>query len=211
VIRRLLRRRPSTWLLVAGGLAVLAALATLRAAATGPTEPVLVAGRDLSPGTRPMATDLRIAMVPDGGVLTGMLTAPDEVGERMMIAPVREGEPITQAALGGDPTVAPRPLAVAERAVSIPASAAGATIAALVPGARVDVAAPVGVNGDVALAVRDAEVIAVIPAGVDAETQGAILLRVTADEALALSRAGDLGGGVRVIVRPFDERTEVAP
>ncbi len=213
MIGRLLRRRPSTWLVVAGALALLAAIATMRAAASGPTEPVLVAARDLTAGSRPADTDLEVLMIPAGAALPGQLLGPDDVAGRMLVTPVRAGEAITQAALGGDPAIGPRPLEADERAVSIPASAAGATVAALVPGARVDVAAPDAVTGRVRLVVRNAEVIAVVTAQEgDTQSQEALLLRVSADEALALSGAGDQAG-VRVIVRPFDDApaTEVAP
>lgn len=213
MIRRLMRRRPSSWLILAGALAALAALATMRAAASGPTEPVLVAARDLPAGAPIADTDVVMRAVPADGALPGMLSQLDQAGGRVLIGPVRAGEPLTQAALGGDPEIAPRPLASGERAISIPASAAGATVAALAQGTRVDVAAPDGETGRVTLAVRDAEVIAVVaPAdGGATDGQGAILLRVTAEQALALSSAGDQAGGVRVIVRPFADAAGAMP
>ena len=72
---RLTRRRPTGWFAVAGVLAVVAGLLTMRAAATQtPMDTVLVAARNLSVGTRLERIDTVVTpvRVPAAGVLPGM-------------------------------------------------------------------------------------------------------------------------------------------
>lgn len=177
---------------------------------------VLVAGADLSVGERIGGDPARIAVarVPARSVLPGMVRSLDEVGDRLLAVPIGAGEPITLATLGGG-GVAPRPLAVGERAISVPIGAAGSAAAILAPTVRVDVVAPIG-RGESAIAgvvVRAAEVIAVTtPPGADTGVLegGAVLLRTTEADALRLSAALDLAGGVRLLPRPAGE-TGVTP
>lgn len=203
-------RRPGAWFVLA---ALLAAGAFVLARGAGqsadPGERVLVAARPVAPGTVITADDaglLATARVPSGGVLPGMLRSANDAVGRRVVAAVTAGEPITQAALGGDPRIAPAPLAAGERAMPVPLRAAGATAAAPVPGARVDVMASdgEGLAGRTRVVVPDAEVLAVMrsdPADGDAGGD-AIVLRLTSDQALDVTRALDFAREVRVVARP---------
>ena len=91
----LARRRPLAALLTA--IAVLAALRTL-APPPEPTARVLVAAHDLEPGAVLGAEDLTAAAYPVGTVPDGL--ARDPVG-RILAAPLRRGEPLTDVRLVG--------------------------------------------------------------------------------------------------------------
>lgn len=210
---RRLRRRPSPWFVVAGALALIAMLMTLRAAARTPTAEIVVATDTITAGTPAAAAAIGMRSVPAGVAdLPGIVRHTGEIVGRRFAVTVGAGEPVTQASLGGDPAIAPRPLAVGERAVSIPAATAGAALPALVPGARVDVTAP-SVSGTAQLVVRDGEVIArqeTDPAG-GSVSEGGVLLRVREADAVKLGAAVDGAGGIRILIRPFDEIERAAP
>lgn len=203
------RRRPSPWFAAAAILALLAALGTMRAAASGERAPILVAAEDLAVGDDLSdPARLRVVQVPAGAKLPGLLTDAAAIAGRRLAVPVARDEPLTDAALGGRPGIIPAPLAAGERAVSVPASAAGAALPVLVPGARVDVVGALADNAETQVVVEGAEVIvqqvAVDPgAGSDV---GAILLRVSATDALRLSAALDRATGVRVLPRAYADR-----
>jgi len=210
-IRRPHWRGPSGWFVAAGLLATVAWFGTIRAAATGDVIDVLVAAEDL-----PVGVDLtvdrhvRLVHVPANDALAGMLTQVEQIDGRLTAVPLGAGEPITDAALGGARGRSPAPLARGERAMSVPASAAGAALAVLVPGARVDIVTSLHDRSGGQDVVRGAEVITTqIPdMGVGATTEGAILLRVSVADALRLSSALDRGAGVRVLPRPADEAVD---
>ncbi len=215
MIRRLRHRRPSMWFVLAAALATIAAITTMRAAATnGTTATVVVAARDLPYGANfgESVANAREVVVPRDGVLPGMVQRRSDLVGRSLSVPVRAGEPITQASLGGEPGVAPEPLRRGERAISVPRGAAGAAITALVPGARVDVISSSD-SGEARLVVARAEVIAqTIPSETDpASDGGAVLLRVTAKGALDLSAALDGTRGVRLVPRPTNDEGEDIP
>jgi Flp pilus assembly protein CpaB len=208
-MRRFLKRRPTGWFAAATVLAILAGLLTMRAAATHtPTDTVVVATVNLGVGTRLDQPEpaLAIVNVPAGGVLPGMLRTFDDLRGRTLAVPIRAGEPVTDGALGGAPGVAPEPLRQGERAVSVPLAAAGAAAAVLVPGVRADVvAAPAEGSSASRVVVVAAEVLAqTAPPGAEVGTLdgGAVLLRVSAEDALQLSAALDVSGGVRLLPRP---------
>jgi Flp pilus assembly protein CpaB len=157
--------------------------------------------------TAPVA--LTTAQVPPSAVLPGMLGDPAAALGRRVVAPVGAGEPVTQAVLGGAPGAGPAPLAVGERAVAVPLSAAGAAAAGVRPGARVDVVASTGegLAGRTALVVADAEVLGVgTPDAVDpAGAPGEVVLRVRARHALRITAALNFAREVRLLVRPPEE------
>jgi Flp pilus assembly protein CpaB len=218
MIRRLRRRPAGLWFAVAAILTVLAVMTSVRASARSvPTTVVLVAATDLAFGASgaQLGAGVREQLVPRDGALPGVLRRREELTGRVLSMPVAAGEPITQSSLGGNPAIAPRPLAPGERAISVPASTAGAALPALVPGARVDVIASGDMEGSAArVVVSGAEVIAQ-SALVDAEgaplDAGHILLRVDAEASLDLGTALDSARGVRVLARPASTRTEVMP
>ena len=214
-------RRGSAWLALAAVAALVAAGLTLRAAARPDAEgTVLVATANLPAGLlldgQTASTALAVAAVPSSLELPGLLRAPAEAVGRRVAAPVAAGEPITEAALGGAPGVGPEPLAVGERAVAVPLSAAGGAAAGIGAGARVDVVASTGEGpaGRTAIVVGDAEVLAVAQAPAvegGVATGGEVLLRVSAAQALRITAALNFAREVRLLVRPQDEVGQSGP
>lgn len=208
---RRLRARPSVWFVVAAVLGILAAITTIRAAASEDTTvEVLVAAADLQAGTRIGEDAIAAVRVPARGVLPGLYRSRDAVLGRVVSAPIARGEALTPSGLGGSLGVGPEPLAVGERAVSVPISAAGAAAAVLSPGVLVDVVATRGDGApEASVVVAAAEVLAVTAAaGADdaaGSEGGAVLLRARGRAALRLSAALDLGRGVRLLPRPAAE------
>jgi Flp pilus assembly protein CpaB len=207
------RRRGALWMALAGAAGLLAVVLTLRAA--GQPEPggwVLVARSPLPPGlfidATVVAEALAPAPVPSGLELGGLLSSADEALGRRTAAPVAPGEPLTQAALGGAPGAGTAPLAVGERAVAVPLSAAGGG-AGLSAGARVDVVASTGEGpaGRTRVVVADAEVLATTEASPEGElgASGETLLRVTSAQARRLTAALNFAREVRLLARPRDE------
>ncbi len=207
-------RRPGWWFLVA---ALLAGGAFAVASGIGRGEDrgasVLVAARTIPAGEVLGGAGaqglLALAAVPDGSVLPGMLRDPAAANGRRTVAPIGQGEPITDAALGGAPGLGPAPLAVGERAVALPLRALGAVAGAPAPGTRVDVLASdgEGLAGRTHVVVSGAEVLAVMRDDVGrGEGAGdAILVRVSTQQALQVTRALDFAREVRVVGRPVAE------
>jgi len=212
-MRSLRIRRPGWWFLIAAVLAVGAfMLASGMGRGEEPGARVLVAARAIPAGevigggARGL---LAVASVPMGAVLPGMLVDAAEAAGRRTVAPLAAGEPITQAALGGTPGHGPGPLLVGERAVAVPLRALGAAAGAPAPGARVDVLASdgEGLAGRTRVVVSGAEVLAIMrddPSRGDGSGD-ALLLRVTAAQALEVTRALDFAREVRVVSRPASE------
>ncbi len=165
-IRRavLARRR-----LLAAVCAALAVAGALQAAAAPPptTEPVLVAARDLASGEPVAAGDLVEARYAAGTAPQGL--AEDPVG-RVLAAPLRRGEPVTDVRLVGADLAAAHPGRVAA-----PVRLPDASMAALLrPGDRVDLVAADPQGGGAAEVVASRlPVLAVPAAGADATESGA--------------------------------------
>jgi pilus assembly protein CpaB len=104
-------RRPRSPLLllrrVAAGLLATAALVLALRPAPAPARagpvavPVVVAARDLLPGTALGPADLAVARWPPGDVPGGVATSPAELEGRVLAAGVRRGEPLTDVRLVG--------------------------------------------------------------------------------------------------------------
>lgn len=118
---------------VAAGAAVLAL-----APPAPPTVPVLVAAHDLAPGVTLASADVRVAALSERAVPSGALaTAGDAVG-RVLAAPLRAGEPLTDVRLVGRALLRSLP----DGQVGAPLQLADADVAALLrPGDLVDVVA----------------------------------------------------------------------
>jgi pilus assembly protein CpaB len=183
-------RRAATWhrrLLVAGLLAASVAFG-LQAVSPPPphTEPVLVAAKDLSGGTRLAPDDVRITRLAPTGLPDGALRTASVATGRTLGAPVRKGEVLTDVRLVGrslldsygDGFVA-APVRVAD-AASVRLVAAGDIVDVLAAGPGVNGSATVGARV-VAAAVP---VVTIPPAGGSSlgETdvgQGALVVVVT--------------------------------
>jgi Flp pilus assembly protein CpaB len=121
-------------------LVVLAGGLVLRPAGAGETAEtgVVVAAHDLSPGTTLAQGDLAVHTLPGDVVPSGALTGPATVVGRVLAAPVRAGEPLTDVRLVGPADTA---LTTGDpRAAAVPVRLADPDVADLLrPGIRVDV------------------------------------------------------------------------
>lgn len=167
---------------VLAGLAVLAALSSLRQSPAG--HDVLVARHDLVSGHVVGAGDVRPASVPPGTAPAHVLTVEQVVGRRVA-GPMRAGEPMTDYRVVG-----PGPLAgYGDDAVLTTIRVDRADVAAVTVGDRVDVVgvAPGG-EAPAQVVARGVE-IATVP---DDDRADVLALGVvtTEDGALALAQAG---------------------
>ncbi len=148
---------------LAAALAVLALVLALRpnAASGQPTEPIVVAGHDLAPGTTLAPADLALRRMPRNLLPSGALTSVPSAAGHVLGGALRTGEPITNVRLvdTGLPGEAPGSSAV-------PVRLADPGVADLLrPGVRVDVVTmdpdqtdnPLLASGAIVLTVRDAD------------------------------------------------------
>lgn len=156
------------------GLAVVLALVPARGTAT--TDLVVVAARDLTPGTVLAAGDLTLHELPEQGVPDGASRDPVTVLNRTVAAPVRRGEPLTDVRLAG-PELA-RAIAMDPGTVSVPLRLADSGVAALLhPGATVDVVTTGERQDETVVLARGARILAVLDAGARAtERDGSLVL-----------------------------------
>jgi Flp pilus assembly protein CpaB len=144
-VRRLFGRRGWPRLLAlrrvtAAVLVLLAVVLAVRApqARGTPTVPVLVAARDLAPGSSLGVVDVRVARAPSSLRPAAALTDADQVVGRVLAGAASAGEPITRARLVGPENS--RLSTGDPRAVAVPVRLADPAVAELLsPGARVDV------------------------------------------------------------------------
>lgn len=144
-VRRLFGRRGWPRLLAlrrvtAFVLVLLAAVVAIRApqARGTPTLPVLVAARDLAPGSSLDVVDVRVARAPSSLRPAAALTDADQVVGRVLAGAASAGEPITRARLVGPENS--RLITGDPDAVAVPVRLADPAVAELLsPGARVDV------------------------------------------------------------------------
>lgn len=215
-------RRGGLWLLIAGVAGLLAAMMTVRAASSpGPGGTVLVAKVALPAGTiidpSQVGEQLIAVPLPAGTTLVGLVADVEQIAGRRIGGPVSAGEPITEALVGGLGSAATAPLAVGERAVPVPASAAGGFAASLVPGLRVDVVASTGEGaaGRTRVVVEDAEVLAVdtiaLDSGYPSASAPTVMLRASSEDALRITAALNFARDVRLLVRPAGDVAPVLP
>lgn len=198
VLRAVARRR---WLLAAG-LAAAAVATGLPALAPTPaaTTRVLAAARDLSAGTALRAEDLTPVDLPGAAVPDGALTSSASLAGRLLAAPVRRGEPLTDVRVVGPGLLA----AVGDRdLVAVPVRLADPAAGALLrPGDRVDVlaAAPDGTSGSADVVASGSPVLAVpSPAG---DLDGALVLLAAPPAVAGRLAAAAVGSRLSVVVRP---------
>lgn len=187
VRRGVLRRRR----LLSALCAVAAVLAVVRAVTPPPPETVTViaAARDLPSGTVLAADDLLRLTLPDSAVPDGAVASSDAVG-RTVAAPVRRGEPLTDARLVGPGLLAGYPGLVA---VPVRVPDAGA-VALLRVGDRIDLVVADPAGGRSGRVADDVPVVA-LPAASDSAGAG-----LTAGQ----------GGRLVVVAAPEAEAAEIA-
>jgi len=174
--RALLLRRAAAVLLV--GLAVVLALTPGSGAAAA--VPVVVASRDLAPGTVLGAGELTLHELPATVVPDGAARATTAVLGRTLAAPIRRGEPLTDVRLAG-PDLA-RAVSADPAAVSVPLRLPDPAIAALLhPGAVVDVVTLGERQHQPVVLAHGARVLAVLESGTGADAAEGRLVLVALD------------------------------
>ncbi|MGH3943334.1 MAG: SAF domain-containing protein [Pseudonocardiaceae bacterium] len=193
--RTLVLRRAAAALLV--GLAVVLALRPGTGSAAG--IPVVVAARDLTPGTMLGTGDVVVRGLPEQVVPDGAARSTPDVLGRTLAAPVRRGEPLTDLRLAG-PTLA-RAVSADPSSVSVALRLPDSDIAALLyPGASVDVLTLGPRQDEPVVLASGARVLAVLEPGAGT-TEGRLVL--VALEAAAATRvaAASLSQAVTVTLR----------
>lgn len=177
--------------LVAVALVVLAGVLAFRPAGARETSQagVVVAARDLRPGSTVTPADVEVRLLPSSAVPVGALTSREAVVGRVLAGPVRTGEPITDVRLVGPADTA---LTTGDpAAATVPVQLADPDVADLLrPGIRVDVVAlspdqqanPVLAENAVVIAVRDT-------AGTPTQPGRLVLLAVAQQKATQLAAA----------------------
>ncbi|MGH3928423.1 MAG: SAF domain-containing protein [Pseudonocardiaceae bacterium] len=193
--RTLVLRRAAAALLV--GLAAVLALNPRTGSAAD--VPVVVAARDLAPGTVLGPGEVVLRGLPEQMVPDGAAQATPAVLGRTLAAPVRRGEPLTDLRLAG-PALA-RAVSADPAAVSVALRLPDSDIAALLyPGALVDVLTPGARQDEPVVLASGARVLSVLEPGAGT-TEGRLVL--IALEAAAATRvaAASLSQAVTVTLR----------
>ncbi|MGH3872072.1 MAG: SAF domain-containing protein [Pseudonocardiaceae bacterium] len=175
-----------TLLLRRGIAAVLVGVAAVLALAPGreSSVAVVVAARDLAPGTVLQESEVTMSGLPGQVVPDGAARTSATVLGRTLAAPVRRGEPLTDVRLAGpDLTKAVR---TDQDAVSVPLRLADPDIATLLhPGAAVDVVTVGERQDEPVVLARNARVLAVLAAGSQAAARDGRLVLVALDPTAA--------------------------
>ncbi|MGH3977946.1 MAG: SAF domain-containing protein, partial [Pseudonocardiaceae bacterium] len=142
---------------------------------------------------------VRLGSLPAGAVPDGALTGVDRAAGRMLAAPLRRGEPITDVRLAGAQLA--RVAAADPDAVSVPLRLSDPDVAALLhPGATVDVVT-LGERQDQPVVLgRGATVLAVLDAATSSEEGRLVLVALEPDAATRVAGAS-LSQAVTVTVR----------
>ena len=189
--------------LLAAGLAAGSVASALTVLTPTPEPGVLVlrAARDLPAGTALAAGDVVQVELPSAAVPDGALTAaPDALG-RLLAAPLRRGEPLTDVRLAGTGLLG----AADEGLLAVPVRLADAASAALLhAGDRVDVLAA----GSGAAAAPAAQVVAAsaevlaVPAAVHDSGEGALVVLAATPQVAARLAAAAVSSRLSVALRP---------
>jgi Flp pilus assembly protein CpaB len=177
LVHRIGRRRVALarrWL--AALLALAACVVGVRGELAGPGRvPVLVAARDLAPGTTLAAPDLRTDLWPAELVPAGALDATAQAEGRVLAGAANLGEPLTAPRLAG-PELARRATGAVD-AASVPIRLADAGVAGLLgPGRLVDVVTLAERTDQPSVLATGATVLAVLPAEQRPGSQGRLVL-----------------------------------
>ncbi|HEU5475742.1 MAG TPA: SAF domain-containing protein [Actinophytocola sp.] len=189
--------------LIAAALVLLAGALAVRpdpppAGGAPPGVPVLVAARDLAPGTTLGAGDVRVERAPPSLRPATALESAESVTGRVLAGAATAGEPITSTRLVGPENT--RLTTGGPDAVAVPVRLADAAVAdLLMPGARVDV-----VTGDgrgTALLASDVVVITVLAPESDQAADGRLVVIAMPPEAATRVASVSLGYPVAVTLR----------
>jgi pilus assembly protein CpaB len=193
--RTLVLRRAAAAVLV--GLA--AALALIPGRASSPDN-VVVAARDLTPGTVLGASELTLRALPAHVVPDGAARSTTAVLGRTLAAPVRRGEPLTDVRLTGSELT--RTVTANPDTMSVPLRLADPGIAALLhPGAVVDVVTVGERRDEPVVLARGARVLAVLEASTrTGERDGRLVLVALDPVAAARVAAASLSQTLTVTV-----------
>lgn len=176
--------------LLAATLVALAVLAGVRAATAppAPTAPVVVARTDLPGGSAVQPTDLEVIDYPVDTVPAGAAESTDGLTGRVLAAPLRQGEPVTDVRL-----VAPGLLEGYPGTVAAPVRVADPGVVRLLEvGDRVDLIATSPEGQEASVVVARAPVVAVPRAARHDDglmSGGLIVVAVSAESALSLAAA----------------------
>lgn len=193
--RTLLLRR-----LLAAALVVLAAVLALRPG-PGPAEQasVVVAARDLAPGTTVRPADVALRQLPRGSTADGTATAVAQVAGRVLAGAARAGEPITDVRLAG-PELAELTTGRPD-AASVPIRLADPDVAALLrPGSRVDVITSGARRDEPVVLAAGATVLAVVAAD-DRSRQGRLVVVALPPDAARRVAGASLGQPITLTLR----------
>lgn len=163
--------------------------------------PVLTASRDLAAGTALVAADLRSTLVPRGLAPAGAVVVATQAVGRVLAAPLRRGEPLTDVRLAGADLLGTAPTEL----VAVPVRIADAASAGLVvAGDHVDVlaaaSAPAGPPRARVVA-ADAEVLAV-PTAVQDAGDGALIVVAALPAVAERLAAAAVSSRLSLTVRP---------
>jgi pilus assembly protein CpaB len=179
--RTLLLRRAAAAVLV--GLAVVLAL-TPGQEGSADDAAVVVAARDLTPGSVLEANAVTLRGLPVHAVPEGAVRTLAAVLGRTLAAPVRRGEPLTDVRLTGSDLV--RAVTTDPGAVSVPLRLADPDVAALLhPGTAVDVVTAGERQDQPLVLARGARVLAVLQAGTHSGERAGRLVLVALDPVAA--------------------------
>lgn len=194
--RTLLLRRIAAGLLV--GLA--AVLAVSPHTGTEPRTEVVVAARDLAPGMVLDAPAVALRALPPDAVPDGSNRTVDGVTGRLLAAPLRRGEPITDVRLAGAELA--RSATGAPDAVGVPLRLSDPDVAALLyPGATVDVVTLGERQQQPLVLASGATVLAVLGTGRSLADEGGLVLVALPPQAATRVAGASLSQPVTVTVR----------
>jgi pilus assembly protein CpaB len=186
--------------------------------------PVVVAARDLAPGTELSRADLRLSRVPQRFAPPDAPTSPDQAVGLHTAGPVAAGSPITAGVVGTTASGEdPGALRLGERAVEITVVGGASLIETAGRGARVDVVVstdPGDGPGSSFVALEDVELLALAPGSsadapldsglsAGAATSAVATLRTTLRQAVYLTAAESYAREIRLLPRPPGDRRRV--
>ncbi|HET9140321.1 SAF domain-containing protein [Actinophytocola sp.] len=188
--------------ILAAALLLAAVLLALRPDPGGgpPTRPMLVAARDLAPGSALTATDVRVVRAPETLRPPSAFEAVEAVTGRVLAGPAGTGEPITAARLLGPENT--RLITGGPDAVAVPVRLTDPAVADLLgPGVRVDVVSVDPKGGAGVLLASDVTVVTVRNEDHDRVTDGRLVVIGMPREAATRVASTALGQPVTVTLR----------